>query len=196
MFVAEAPGYSEDRTGSLFVGEVGALFDELLASISLRRDQVYVTSVVKCRPPRNRASHREEVLQCEGYLYRQIALVRPQLICTMGGPATKLLTGLGGRFVDMRGQVLSCVVQGRSVAVLPMYHPAAAMYVGDLLGDLRSDMLAIPALVRGAVEGVTEGLLGSQISIESAPGKLAVGIGVDTATEDDACGNQLSFELS
>ena len=93
MFVGEAPGYHEDQQGRPFVGQAGKLLEQLLASIGLTREQVFIANVLKSRPPNNRDPRPDEIAACQPYLWRQIELIRPKVICTLGNHATKLLTG-------------------------------------------------------------------------------------------------------
>ncbi len=93
MFVGEAPGFHEDKQGIPFVGQAGKLLDSLLAEIGLDRSQVYIANVLKCRPPGNRDPLPDEIAACETHLFKQVELIRPRVICTLGNFATKLLTG-------------------------------------------------------------------------------------------------------
>ena len=93
MFVGEAPGYHEDQQGRPFVGQAGKLLEQLLASIGLTREQVFIANVLKSRPPNNRDPRPEEIDACQPYLWRQIEIIRPKVICTLGNFATKLLSG-------------------------------------------------------------------------------------------------------
>lgn len=126
MLIGEAPGASEDLAGRPFVGHAGKILDQALAYARLRREQVFITNVVKCRPPNNRRPKRDEILACINYLYRQIDAVRPRVICLLGSTAHDAL--LGGRFKDHRGRV---VIKGIGYARYPClttYHPAALIY--------------------------------------------------------------------
>jgi DNA polymerase len=120
LLVGEGPGAEEDRLGRPFVGRSGQLLDKILTSISLTRDDIYITNIVKCRPPGNRDPRSEEVIACWPYLEEQIKILRPRIIVTLGAPAAKTLldtdTGIGrlrGRFHDYHG-----------IPLLPTYHPA------------------------------------------------------------------------
>src|SRR5919107_3827616 len=104
MFVGEAPGYHEDRQGVPFVGQAGKLLDRLLAGIGLTRADVYVTNVLKSRPPGNRDPQPDEIAACETYLFRQLELVRPRVVCTLGNFATKLLSGQPYGTTRVRGK--------------------------------------------------------------------------------------------
>src|ERR671936_1201696 len=93
MFVGEAPGFHEDQQGVPFVGQAGKLLERLLAGIGLERREVYIANVIKCRPPGNRDPQPEEIEACEAYLFRQVELIQPRVIATLGNFATKLLSG-------------------------------------------------------------------------------------------------------
>jgi DNA polymerase len=149
MFVVEAPGYHDDRLGHPLAGPAGDAFDGLLAGIDLTRDDVYLTCLVKCRPPNNRTPYREEVEQCEGYLFRQVSLVRPKVICAIGNLVTRLLTGKSHVLRETHGQPLPCTIRGDVVQVVPMFHPAVASYTPEIGSVLRRDFAQLPALVRG-----------------------------------------------
>lgn len=149
MFVAEAPGYHEDRAGEAFLGAAGRLLDEMLASIGLERSDVYLTSVVKCRTPNIRTPFPDEVEQCEGYLFREVALVQPRVVCTLGNVAIRVFTGRLLRLSEVHGIPSSMQVRGRDVMVLPLYHPAAVLQVPVLMDTLRADVRTLGALLRG-----------------------------------------------
>lgn len=124
MFVGEAPGKNEDLQGEPFVGAAGKLLDELLASIGLLRSQVYIANVLKCRPPNNRDPSPAEVELCTPYLAEQIRLVDPRVIATLGNHATRFLLGTGAGITALHGRL--SMVDGRRV--VPIFHPAAALY--------------------------------------------------------------------
>jgi DNA polymerase len=126
MFVGEAPGFHEDQQGKPFVGQAGKLLDRLLAGIGLERDQVYVANVLKCRPPGNRDPQPDEIEACEGHLFRQIALIEPKVVATLGNFATKLLSGKPTGITRVHGAEQEATLGGRSVLLYPLYHPAAA----------------------------------------------------------------------
>ena len=153
MFVGEAPGYHEDRTGSPFAGAASELFVELLREARLTPEDVYVTSVVKCRPPRNRSPFPDEIEQCEGYLFKEVTLVQPDVICALGNVPIRLLTGRPHRLSEVHGQPMPVVVHGREIVVYPLYHPAAAVQVPALVGTLRTDFRALPRLLRHGIAG-------------------------------------------
>ena len=147
MFVGEAPGANEDREGLPFVGQAGKLLDELLGGIGLRRDEVFIANVLKCRPPNNRDPHPIEIDNCQGYLLRQVELVRPKVVCTLGNFATKLLRGDQTGITRLHGRDEERTIGTRTVRLLPLFHPAAALYTRSMVDTLREDFARIPELV-------------------------------------------------
>jgi DNA polymerase len=148
MFVGEAPGANEDRLGLPFVGQAGALLERLLGEIGLRRDDVFIANVLKCRPPGNRDPLPQEIDNCQEYLFRQLELVRPKVVCTLGNFATKLLradpsTGI----TRLHGRDEERVIGPLAVRLLPLLHPAAALYTPAMLATLRADFQRIPELL-------------------------------------------------
>jgi len=148
MFVGEAPGFHEDQQGVPFVGQAGKLLDRLLASVGLRREDVYIANVLKCRPPGNRDPQPDEIKACEPHLFRQISLVAPTVIATLGNFATKLLSGRPLGITRVHGQEQALTIAGRSVLLYPLYHPAAALYTPAMLAVLEADFARLPALLR------------------------------------------------
>ncbi len=120
MFIGEAPGREEDLQGLAFVGPAGKLLDKMIFAMGLKRDEVYIINIIKCRPPNNREPRADEVEACFPYLERQIDLVRPQVICTLGRPAANALLGTSRSMGDLRGKWHSY----RGVPLLPTYHSA------------------------------------------------------------------------
>jgi DNA polymerase len=151
MFVGEAPGFHEDRQGFPFVGQAGKLLDKLLAGIDLTRADVYIANVLKCRPPGNRDPMPDEKETCEPYLFRQIALIEPKLIATLGNHATKQLTGKEIGITRIHGQEQEVTLGGRRVMLYPLYHPAAALYTPRMLEVLEEDFRRIPELIGRAL---------------------------------------------
>lgn len=147
MFVGEAPGFHEDQQGYPFVGQAGKLLDRLLAGIGLDRSQVYVANVLKCRPPGNRDPQPDEIEACERHLFRQIELIEPLVVATLGNFATKLLSGKQHGITRVHGTVQETTLGGRRVALYPLYHPAAALYTPAMLRTLEEDFSRIPALL-------------------------------------------------
>lgn len=147
MFVGEAPGFHEDKNGLPFVGAAGKLLGKLLEGIGLSRDEVYICNTVKCRPPGNRNPLPEELEACEPHLWRQIELVQPRLIATLGNFATKLLTGRPDGITQVHGRPQEVVLGGNAVALYPIFHPAAALYTPRMLQVLEEDFARIPQLL-------------------------------------------------
>jgi uracil-DNA glycosylase family 4 len=147
MFVGEAPGFHEDKQGVPFVGQAGKLLEGLLAGVSLRREDVYIANVLKCRPPGNRDPQPDEIEACEPHLFRQIELIEPKVIATLGNFATKLLSGRPLGITRVHGQEQALTIAGRSVVLFPLYHPAAALYTPAMLKVLESDFARLPELL-------------------------------------------------
>lgn len=147
MFVGEAPGFHEDKQGEPFVGQAGKLLDTLLGEIGLSRAEVYVANVLKCRPPGNRDPAPDEIEACEGHLFRQVELIEPKLVATLGNFATKLLSGKQLGITRVHGQEQEAIIGGNRVVLYPLYHPAAALYTPRMLEVLRSDFARIPELI-------------------------------------------------
>jgi len=157
MLIGEAPGRWEDEKGRPFVGAAGKLLDSLLASIGLRREEVYIANILKCRPPGNRDPRPEEVEACTPFLDRQIMIIRPKVIATLGRHSTSYIFSKAGlvfkRISDVRGKVLKAHVLNIDVWVVPTYHPASALYNPGVKELLRSDFEMIGRVVRGILEG-------------------------------------------
>ena len=147
MFVGEAPGFHEDKQGVPFVGQAGKLLDGLLAGVGLERDDVYIANVLKCRPPGNRDPQADEIESCEPHLFRQIELIEPKVIATLGNFATKLLSGRPLGITRVHGQEQELTIAGRSVVLYPLYHPAAALYTPAMLKVLEADFARLPAIL-------------------------------------------------
>jgi uracil-DNA glycosylase len=147
MFVGEAPGFHEDRLGVPFVGQAGKLLERLLAGIGLTRDDVFVANVLKCRPPGNRDPQPDEIEACEAHLFRQIELIRPRVVATLGNFATKLLSGRPDGITRVHGREQDTMLAGRPLALYPLYHPAAALYTPAMLNVLEADFARIPQLL-------------------------------------------------
>ena len=150
MFVGEAPGYHEDQQGRPFVGQAGKLLEQLLVSIGLTREKVFIANVLKSRPPNNRDPRPEEIAACQPYLWRQIALIRPKVICTLGNHATKLLTGDPAGITRVHGRPQAMTINGVSLYLYPIFHPAAALYTPAMLTTLKEDFARLPELIAHA----------------------------------------------
>jgi uracil-DNA glycosylase len=147
MFVGEAPGASEDEQGVPFVGQAGKLLEKLLGEIGMARPEVWICNVLKCRPPGNRDPQPIEIENCKGYLYRQVELIQPTVICTLGNFSTKLLRDDPTGITRLHGQPEVLTLGRRAVRLYPIFHPAAALYTPRMLETLREDMARLPELL-------------------------------------------------
>lgn len=147
MFVGEAPGANEDRGGLPFIGQAGRLLDKLLQEVGLERADVFIANVLKCRPPGNRDPRPTEIETCRDYLHRQVELIEPKVICTLGNFSTKLLRDDPTGISKVHGRAEVQVLGRRAVTLLPIYHPAAALYTPSMLDTLRADFAQLPELL-------------------------------------------------
>jgi uracil-DNA glycosylase family 4 len=148
MFVGEAPGANEDRQGLPFVGQAGRLLEQLLSEIGLARADVFICNTLKCRPPGNRDPLPQEIDACQDYLFRQLELIEPRVVCTLGNFATKLLRGDPSTGITrLHGREEVRRIGPRTVRLYPLYHPAAALYTPAMLDTLRADFARIPELL-------------------------------------------------
>ena len=153
MFVGEAPGYHEDQQGRPFVGQAGKLLEQLLATIGLTREQVFIANVLKSRPPNNRDPRPDEIAACQPYLWRQIELIRPKVICTLGNHATKLLTGNPAGITRVHGHPQATEIGGVSLYLYPIFHPGrGALHAGDA-DDAQGGLPAAPRVARARRAG-------------------------------------------
>lgn len=142
LFIGEGPGFHEDQQGRPFVGAAGKFLEELLAMIGLTREEVYITNVVKCRPPGNRDPRQDEIDACQSYLDRQIALIQPKIIVTLGRFSMARYFP-NAKISQIHGQVRKI----DRVLYYPMYHPAAALHQASLRPRVEEDMAKIPDLI-------------------------------------------------
>ena len=168
MFVGEAPGFHEDKQGFPFVGQAGKLLDQLLAGIGLTRDLVFVANVLKCRPPGNRDPMPDEIEACESHLFRQVELIEPKVVATLGNFSTKLLSGKQTGITRVHGQEQEVTLGSRKVLLYPLYHPAAALYTPSMLNVLQEDFARLPQLLGRVVEppAVPEPLLAAEPAVQ------------------------------
>ncbi|MEB3862142.1 MAG: uracil-DNA glycosylase [Desulfurococcales archaeon] len=153
MIVGEAPGRREDEAGRPFVGQAGKLLDKLLSLAGLTRREVYITNVVKCRPPGNRDPRQDEIAACSPYLQRQVQLVEPEIIMAVGriaGATLYRMAGLRWRGIRAeRGRLVHGAIAGRRVGIYPTFHPAAALYNREVLPMLEEDFRRLGEILRG-----------------------------------------------
>lgn len=143
MMIGEGPGFHEDRQGRPFVGAAGKFLDELLASINLKREDIFITNVVKCRPPQNRDPEPDEIEACKPYLDRQIELIQPKIIITISRFA------MARWFADKKiSEIHGKPKRFGNLVVLPMFHPAAALHQHSLRGTLEADFKKIPGILK------------------------------------------------
>ncbi len=147
MFVGEAPGAEEDRQGVPFVGRAGQLLDELLRGIGMSRQGVFIANVLKSRPPANRDPQPLEIEACRPYLFEQIRMIEPTVVCTLGNFATKLLSGNPAGITRVRGTPQVHSIGGHTVFLLPLFHPAAGLRTPAVKEALRSDFELLPGLL-------------------------------------------------
>jgi uracil-DNA glycosylase family 4 len=151
MFVGEAPGFHEDQQGLPFVGAAGNLLETLLAGINIKRDQVYITNVVKCRPPDNRDPQPDEIDACKSHLDQQIALIKPQMIVTLGRFSMQLAFS-GVSISRVHGQAKRV----GDILYYPMFHPAAALHQPSYRSLIEQDMQRIPEIL-SSLQGIETG---------------------------------------
>ncbi len=145
MFIGEGPGEQEDRQGRPFVGPAGQFLGQLLKRVGLEREEVFITNIVKCRPPGNREPMPEEVAACKPYLDGQIAAIWPSVICLLGKPAVMTVLGVAQPMGKIHGQV----IERDGVKYVPLYHPAAALHQQSLAPVLLADIVRLKPLLTG-----------------------------------------------
>ena len=148
MFIGEGPGAEEDRTGRPFVGQAGQLLERMLFSIGLRRDQVYITNIVKCRPPGNRDPKEDEVAPCAPYLDQQIELIAPTVLVALGKPASNRLTGTSKPISALRGRWTTY----KGTPLMPVFHPAYLLRTEIAKREVWEDLKKIKARLDSAVD--------------------------------------------
>lgn len=149
MFIGEAPGQSEDQTGRPFCGAAGKILDELLASVNIKRENVYVSNILKCRPPDNRNPKPEEIKACTPYLLRQIDIIKPEIVCTLGNFSTAFIMehfGLKDKIENI-GRIHGKIFEAKSlfgkIKIISLYHPAAATYNPSMKIILKKDFQSL-----------------------------------------------------
>lgn len=149
MFVGEGPGRDEDLQGRPFVGKAGELLDRMIGAIGLKREDTYIANVVKCRPPDNRTPAPEEARACLGYLRRQIELVHPAVIVTLGATPLRELLGVAEGITRIRGQWRQLELGGRAIPVMPTFHPAYVLrqYTQDVRRAVWEDLQVAKAWI-------------------------------------------------
>lgn len=153
LFIGEGPGYNEDQQGRPFVGPAGRLLEEALASINMKRSDVFITNVVKCRPPDNRDPNPDEIIACNDYLDRQIEALNPQAIVTLGRFSMAKFFTKGEKISAIHGRAR----RGNGRVYIAMYHPAAALRSDKTMMEFRADFKKIPIIIAEAERQAREG---------------------------------------
>lgn len=152
LVIGESPGYHEDLKGRAFVGEAGKVLDHLLGLANLRRDEIYITNILKCHPPKNHNPNRDEIDSCKGYLCRQIAIIKPKVIITLGKYASKeIFTKFDlqfSRISELHGKLFDVETSFGKIKIIPMYHPAVACYRNEMLDVLKNDFKKLKGAIR------------------------------------------------
>jgi len=145
MFIGEAPGFNEDKQGKPFVGQAGKVFDELLDFIDLKREKIYITNILKCRPPKNRNPTQEEIKTCSSYLDKEIEIIKPKIICCLGNFATNyvlkkfnLKDKIQG-ISKIHGEIFNASTLIGVIKIIPLFHPAVVTYDRTKLNTLKKD---------------------------------------------------------
>lgn len=148
MFVGEGPGENEDKTGRPFIGQAGKFLNGLLEKAGITRDDVFITNIVKCRPPGNRVPHADEVEACSDYLMAQIAVIEPKFVVPLGGSSLKTLLGKDRKITQDRCKVF----RKSGILYIPLYHPAAALHNPKMVDTLQADVLILKELINRDIE--------------------------------------------
>ena len=148
LFIGEAPGRSEDETGKPFCGRSGALLDAVLLGAGISREEVFITSIVKCRPPENRDPKAFEIEACSGWLEQQVDLIAPKVICTLGNFALHSIRGDRTGITQIHGKIEEIHYRGREVKLLPLFHPAAALRSTRTKALLTADIKQLSQILR------------------------------------------------
>ncbi len=145
VFIGEAPGKNEDQTGKPFCGRSGKILDELLESIDLERKDIYICNILKCRPPNNRDPQIDEIEKCSPYLEEQIKIINPQVLCSLGRFSMEFLINKFGlennnkSISENHGKILEIKISSKKMVLIPLYHPAVAIYNPNMKDILKKD---------------------------------------------------------
>jgi uracil-DNA glycosylase len=193
MFVGEAPGASEDEQGVPFVGRAGKLLEQLLEEIGIARKDVFICNTIKCRPPGNRDPLPIEIENCQDYLLRQVELIQPTVICTLGNFSTKLLRGDPTGITRLHGQPEVITLGRRAVRLYPIYHPAAALYTPRMLETLREDFSRLPDLLASGAPEQPPATGAEVLEVPEVPGLEDVAAPEQQSGQRDAEADQLGL---
>lgn len=150
VFIGEAPGFSEDKTGRPFCGQAGKILDELLEATGIKREEVYICNILKCRPPGNRNPQTAEIEACTPYLERQIEIIKPRVLCALGNYSTGFIMrkySLGDK-VQGISKIRGKVFKAENLKIIPLYHPAVATYNSNMKEILKKDFKILKSFVR------------------------------------------------
>jgi uracil-DNA glycosylase len=187
LFVGEGPGFNEDRQGEPFVGQAGKLLTELLGSIGLKREQVYIANVVKCRPPGNRDPLPDEIEACSRHLMDQVRVIQPRVICTLGRFATRLLAETDASMSSVRGRAKEHVVAGVPVLIFPVFHPAAALYTPANKAGLQEDFLKLKVILSRGRDALAGPPAREPAGSQETPGREPAGGTTGCAEMERSC---------
>lgn len=148
ILVGEAPGKHEDRQGKPFVGRAGEILTKHLEKIGLKRNKVFITNILKCRPPENRDPKKEEMERCKTYLQEQIKIIDPQVIVTLGRYSTQIILGLKDIRVNKISRVRGKVFEMGKRVIIPTYHPAAILYNPSFEKEIRKDFIKVKEILK------------------------------------------------
>ncbi len=147
LIIGESPGYNEDLQGKAFVGEAGKILDQLLSLINLKRNEIYITNILKCHPPKNHNPNRQEIDSCIGYLHKQIDIIKPKIILTFGKYASKEIFNKFNlefsRISELHGKVFEVETDFGKIKIIPLYHPAVVCYRNEMFDILKKDFKVI-----------------------------------------------------
>ncbi len=139
MLIGEAPGFNEAKTGHPFCGRAGEILDILLSSAGIKREDIYITNLLKDRPPSNRAPKKEEIKACGKFLEKQIELIKPKIICPLGNFATAFILKKYGFKTERISKIHGKIISTNSLKIIPFYHPAVAVYMPKMISVLKND---------------------------------------------------------
>lgn len=141
IFIGEAPGFSEDKTGYPFCGKAGKILDELLESVAIKREDIYVCNILKCRPPNNRDPEEKEIKACTPYLKKQIEIIKPKIICALGNYSTKYILEKYNLKDKIQGisKIHGKIFSADNIKIIPLYHPAAGTYNPNMIEVMKND---------------------------------------------------------
>lgn len=192
MFVGEAPGKNEDLQGKPFVGQAGKLLDELLDLIGYKRIEVFIANVLKCRPPQNRDPKLEEIHLCKHYLFEQIEIIDPLIICTLGKYSTQLLLSTNEGITGLRGRVFN----NGSRYIMPINHPAAVLYAPSRFEILKNDFRKIEKVISLIKTGKTDPLIEIEDFSAQKSEKNSIEAGKDLKTEEKSFGGNIENQVN